>query len=53
MEYYTAMIINDKWNNMNKSHKHKIEQEKPDSQKSKLWWHLYENQKQEYLIYDF
>ena len=53
MEYYTAMIMNDKWNNMNASHKHRIEQEKPDSKQCVLWYHSYESQKQAKLIYDF
>lgn len=33
MEYYTAMIMNDKWNNMNESHIELSKRSKPESKK--------------------
>ena len=33
MEYYTAMITNDKWNNMNESHIELSKRSKPESKK--------------------
>lgn len=53
MEYYTAMITNDKWNNMKESHIELSKRSKPDSKKCVLQYYSYENQKQAKLIYDF